>query len=111
MQGLKKILSAFFVSVLIAGSFASTADAASRKRYCQRDAARYADNKVAGNVVGGAIGGALLGAGIGAVVGGHHSVGKGAAIGAGVGAVGGGVRGSDRWNHHYWKRYKKCMRR
>ena len=30
---------------------------------------------------------------------------------AGVGAVGGGVRGSDRWNHHYWKRYKKCMRR
>jgi len=109
MNFISKSLTAAAAALILATSLSPAADAGSRKRYCQDQAERYADNKVAKSTVGGAIGGALLGAGVGAIVGGHHSVGKGAAIGAGVGAVGGAVRGSDRWNHYYWKKYNKCM--
>jgi len=86
-----------------------SAEAASRKAYCDSVARKYANDQVAGNVVGGAVGGALLGAGIGALVGGGHSAGTGAAIGAGAGVVGGGANGSAQWNQNYWGAFNDCM--
>ena len=82
---LAKFATATLAAAVLAVSLAAPADAASRKRYCQREATRYADSKVAGNT--------LVGAG----------------IGAGVGAVGGIARGSNRWNKYYMKRYNRCM--
>ena len=100
---------ALVVAAALAVSFVTSAEAASRRAYCDHEARVYANQNVAGNTVGGAVGGALLGAGIGAVVGGSHSVGTGAAIGAGAGAVGGAANGSAQWNDAYWSRFNACM--
>lgn len=85
----------------------------SEKRYCQRKAENYADERSVGNTVGGAIGGAVVGGIIGGLVtGGRGSgVGTGAAIGAGVGGVGGAARSSERWRSYYWKKYDECVRK
>ena len=93
----------------LAVSLMTSAQAASRRAYCDHVARDYANQQAAGNTVGGAVGGALLGAGIGALVGGHHAVGTGAAIGAGAGAVGGAATGSAQWNDAYWARFNDCM--
>ena len=96
-------------AVALVLSLNATAEAASRKAFCDRQAREFANNQVAGNAVGGAVGGALLGAGIGALVGGGHGAGTGAAIGAGAGVVGGGANGSAQWNQNYWGAFNDCM--
>ncbi|MGD0642861.1 MAG: hypothetical protein ABR878_04740 [Roseiarcus sp.] len=100
---------AVVVTAALAVSFVTSAQAQTRRGYCDHEARVYANQNTAGNTVGGAVGGALLGAGIGALVGGHRSVGTGAAIGAGAGAVGGAANGSAQWNDAYWQRYNDCM--
>lgn len=100
---------AIVVGAALAVSFMTSAQAESRRAYCDRQARDYANQQVAGNTVGGAVGGALLGAGIGALVGGHRAVGTGAAIGAGAGAVGGAANGSAQWNDAYGWSFNNCM--
>jgi uncharacterized membrane protein len=109
MKTFARNTAAAVVAAALAVSFVTSAEAASRRAYCDHEARVYANQNTAGNAVGGAVGGALLGAGIGALVGGHHAVGTGAAIGAGAGAVGGAANGSAEWNDAYWSRFNDCM--
>ena len=109
MKILARSTAVVVVGAAVAVSLMTSAEAASRRKYCDHEARAFADQQVAGNAVGGAVGGALLGAGIGALVGGHHAVGTGAAIGAGAGAVGGAATGSAQWNDAYWARFNDCM--
>jgi uncharacterized membrane protein len=106
-----KVAIAFFAVLLLTVTLAASGveAASSKQRKCQNQARKYADDKMAVNVVGGTLLGAGIGAGVGAIVGGKKSTAIGAGIGAGTGAIGGGVRGSERWNHHYNKKYYKCM--
>jgi len=95
----------FCLTLLVMPAFMAEAGHAtltqSEKRYCQRKAEKYADEKSLGTTAGGAIAGALAGGIIGGVVtGGKGSgVGTGAAIGAGVGGV------------DYWKKYNNCIQK
>jgi uncharacterized protein YcfJ len=100
---------AFLAGAVVVGALATSADAQSRRGYCDRVARDYANSQTAGNTVGGAVVGGLLGAGVGALVGGGHAVGTGAAIGAGAGAVGGAANGSAAWRENYSNRYYSCM--
>jgi uncharacterized protein YcfJ len=100
---------AFLACAVVVGALATSADAQSRRGYCDRVARDYANSQTAGNTVGGAVVGGLLGAGVGALVGGGHAVGTGAAIGAGAGAVGGAANGSAAWRENYSNRYYSCM--
>jgi uncharacterized membrane protein len=97
------------VAAALALSFITSADAVTRRAYCDHEARVFANQQVAGNTVGGAVGRALLGAGIGALVGGRNAIGTGAAIGAGAGVVGGAANGSAQWNDAYWSRFNDCM--
>jgi uncharacterized protein YcfJ len=98
---------AFLAGAVVVGALATSADAQSRRGYCDRVARDFANSQTAGNTVGGAVVGGLLGAGVGALVGGGHAVGTGAAIGAG--AVGGAANGSEAWRENYSNRYYSCM--
>jgi uncharacterized protein YcfJ len=60
---------AFLAGVVVVGALATSADAQSRRGYCDRVARDYANSQTAGNTVGGAVVGGLLGAGVGALVG------------------------------------------
>jgi hypothetical protein len=100
---------AVVVGAALAASLMTSAEAQSRRGYCDHIARDYANQQAAGNTVGGAVGGALLGAGVGALVGGGRSIGTGAAIGAGAGVVGGAANGSAQWNDAYWQRFNDCM--
>ena len=100
---------AIVAGVALIGAFVSSADAQSRRGYCDRVAREFANGQTTGNAVGGAVVGGLLGAGVGALVGGHHGVGTGAAIGAGAGALGGAANGSEEWRANYNDRYYSCM--
>jgi uncharacterized protein YcfJ len=97
------------VGAALAVSLLTSAEAQSRRGYCDHIARDFANQQVAGNTVGGAAGGALLGAGIGALLGGPRGIGAGAAIGAGAGAVGGAANGSAQWRDAYWSRFNDCM--
>ncbi|MGO9771416.1 MAG: hypothetical protein ACLPSW_18055 [Roseiarcus sp.] len=109
MRILARNAAAVLAGAALAVSLVTSAEAASRRAYCDHEARAYADQNVAGNTVGGAVGGALLGAGAGALFGGHNAIGTGAAVGAGVGAVGGAANGSAQWNDAYWSRFNDCM--
>ncbi len=109
MKTVARNTAAIVVGAALAVSVMTSAEAESRRAYCDRQARDYANQQVAGNTVGGAVGGALLGAGIGALVGGHHAVGTGAAMGAGAGAVGGAANGSAQWNDAYGWSFNNCM--
>ena len=109
MKSFARGAAAFLVGAVVIGALVTTADAQSRRGYCDRVARGYADSQTAGNTVGGAVVGGLLGAGVGALVGGGHAVGTGAAIGAGAGAVGGVANGSAAWRDNYNSRYYSCM--
>ena len=100
---------AFLAGVVVVGALATSADAQSRRAYCDRQGREYANGQATGNTVGSAVVGGLLGAGVGALVGGHHGVGTGAAIGAGAGALGGAANGSEEWRANYNDRYYSCM--
>ena len=109
MKFIARGAAAFLAGAVVIGALATSADAQSRRGYCDRVAREYANSQTAGNTVGGAVVGGLLGAGVGALVGGHHGVGTGAAIGAGAGAVGGAANGSAAWRENYNNRYYSCM--
>ena len=109
MKFIARGVAAILAGAVVVGAFATTADAQSRRGYCDRVARDYANSQTAGNTVGGAVVGGLLGAGVGALVGGGRSVGTGAAIGAGAGAVGGVANGSAAWRDNYNSRYYSCM--
>ena len=109
MKTVARNMVAVVVGAALAASFMTSAEAQSRRGYCDHQARVFANQQAAGNTVGGAVGGALLGAGIGALMGGHNAVGTGAAIGAGAGAVGGAANGSAQWNDAYWQRFNDCM--
>jgi hypothetical protein len=109
MKFIARGAAAVLAGVVVLGALATSADAQSRRAYCDRLAREYANGQATGNTVGGAVVGGLLGAGVGALVGGGHSVGTGAAIGAGVGAVGGVANGSAAWRQNYDSRYYSCM--
>ncbi len=109
MKFIARGAAAFLAAAIVVGALATSADAETRRGYCDRVAREYANGQTAGNTVGGAVVGGLLGAGVGAIVGGGHSVGTGAAFGAVAGAVGGAANGSAAWRDNYDSRYYSCM--
>ena len=109
MKSIARGAAAFLAGAIVVSALATSADAQSRRGYCDRVAREFANGQATGNTVGGAVGGALLGAGLGAIIGGGHSIGTGAAIGAGAGAVGGVANGSAAWRDNYNSRYYSCM--
>lgn len=76
---MKKAVALVIAALAMPALTAVPGDAAtsSQKRYCQRKAERYADDRSVGNTVGGAIGGAV----IGGIIGGLVTGGRGSGVG------------------------------
>jgi len=109
MKSIARGAAAFLAGAVVIGALATSANAETRRAYCDRVAREYANGQATGNTVGGAVVGGLLGAGVGAIVGGGRAVGTGAAVGAGVGAVGGAANGTAAWRQNYNSRFYSCM--
>jgi len=108
------ILKSLVVASLGIGMMAVTVDTVSaQERRCDREAKRFADNRVNRGeaALGSGLGGAAVGAIIGGALGGGKGAGRGAIIGGSTGAVGGALGTGPKWQRVYDRAFNDCMER